>query len=59
VIMGAGPAATIIGDRRVPLDRPRDPVEIRHTPEFSILHREIWRQLKSEVLKAYAQENET
>jgi NitT/TauT family transport system ATP-binding protein len=55
VVMGAGPAATIIGDYRVSLPRPRDPIEVRHTQEFSHLHREIWQQLKGEVLKAYAQ----
>jgi NitT/TauT family transport system ATP-binding protein len=57
IIMGAGPAATIIGDHRVSLPRPRDPIEVRHTPEFARLHREIWQQLKGEVLKAYAEEN--
>jgi NitT/TauT family transport system ATP-binding protein len=57
VIMSAGPAATIIGDHLVPLPRPRDPVEVRHTPEFSNLHREIWQGLKAEVLKAYARED--
>jgi NitT/TauT family transport system ATP-binding protein len=57
IIMGAGPAATIIGDHRVTLAQPRDPVEVRHTPEFSNLHREIWHQLKGEVLEAYARED--
>lgn len=57
VIMGAGPASTIIGDCRISLPRPRDPVEVRHTAEFSALHREIWQRLKGEVLKAYAQED--
>ena len=57
VIMSAGPGSTIIGDYPVPLDRPRDPAEIRHTPAFARLHREIWDHLKSEVLKAYAQED--
>jgi NitT/TauT family transport system ATP-binding protein len=57
IIMGAGPASTIIGDHRVSLTRPRDPVEVRHTAEFSRLHREIWQQLKGEVLRAYAQED--
>jgi NitT/TauT family transport system ATP-binding protein len=59
VVMGAGPAATIIADRRVSLPRPRDPVEVRHTPEFSALHREIWHGLKGEVLRAYAQEDKS
>lgn len=57
VIMSAGPGSTIIGDYPVALARPRDPAEIRHTPEFARLHREIWDHLKSEVVKAYAQED--
>lgn len=59
VIMSAGPGSTIIGDYPVPLARPRDPAEVRHTPEFARLHREIWDHLKSEVVKAYAQEDVT
>lgn len=57
VIMSAGPGATIIGDYPVELDRPRDPAEVRHTAAFARLHREIWDHLKSEVVKAYAQED--
>lgn len=55
VIMSAGPGATIIGDHPVPLPRPRDPSEIRHTPGFAEIHKAIWMQLKQEVVKAYAQ----
>jgi NitT/TauT family transport system ATP-binding protein len=55
VIMSAGPAARIIGDWRVPLERPRDIGEIKLDRAFHELHREIWQTLKSEVLKGYAQ----
>jgi NitT/TauT family transport system ATP-binding protein len=55
VIMSAGPAARIIGDWRVTLPRPRDIAEVRLEPAFHELHREIWRRLKDEVLKTYAQ----
>ena len=55
VIMSAGPAARIIGDWRVPLARPRDIMEVRLDKEFHSLHREIWRVLRDEVLKGYAQ----
>ena len=55
VIMSAGPGARIIGDWRVPLPRPRDIFEARLDKEFHALHREIWRVLKSEVMKGYAQ----
>jgi NitT/TauT family transport system ATP-binding protein len=55
VIMSAGPAARIIGDWRVPLERPRDIGEVKLERAFHELHREIWHMLKSEVLKGYAQ----
>jgi NitT/TauT family transport system ATP-binding protein len=53
VIMSAGPASRIIGDWRVPLPRPRDIFDIRLSPEFHDLHREIWHALKAEVMKSY------
>ena len=55
VIMAAGPGSRIIGDHRVPLERPRDISEIRHSPEFGDIHRAIWNQLKQEVIAAYQQ----
>ena len=57
VIMSAGPGSSIIGDHRVDLDRPRIPSEIRHTTEFADIYREVWGQLKSEVMKAYSHED--
>jgi NitT/TauT family transport system ATP-binding protein len=55
VIMSAGPGARIIGDWRVPLERPRDILEIRMEKDFHALHREIWSVLKDEVMKGYVQ----
>jgi NitT/TauT family transport system ATP-binding protein len=55
-ILGAGPASSLIGDNPVTLERPRDPMEIRHTPEFAHLHSKIWHQLKGEVLRSYEQQ---
>ncbi|MGE0063408.1 MAG: ABC transporter ATP-binding protein [Xanthobacteraceae bacterium] len=55
VIMSAGPAARIIGDWKVPLPRPRDISEVKLSPAFHDLHRDIWHTLKAEVLKGYAQ----
>ena len=55
VIMSAGPSARIIGDWKVTLARPRDIFETRLRPEFHDLHKEIWRVLKGEVMKGYAQ----
>jgi NitT/TauT family transport system ATP-binding protein len=55
VIMSAGPAASIIGDWKVPLGRPRDISEVKLDPAFHALHRDIWHTLKAEVIKGYAQ----
>jgi NitT/TauT family transport system ATP-binding protein len=53
VIMSAGPAARIIGDFPIPLERPRDISEIKLDAAFQALHRDIWHMLKTEVLKTY------
>ena len=55
VVLSAGPATHPIGDFRITLERPRDVAEIRLTPEFIALHDRIWRSMKEEVLKGYAQ----
>jgi NitT/TauT family transport system ATP-binding protein len=54
VVMSAGPAAGIVGDYRVALQRPRDIAEIRLEKAFHEIHREIWQSLRVEVQKAYA-----
>ncbi len=56
VVLSAGPATRPIGDFKVDLPRPRDVSEIRMTPDFLVLHREIWAAMKEEVLKAYARQ---
>jgi NitT/TauT family transport system ATP-binding protein len=56
VVLSAGPGTRPIGDFKVDLPRPRDVSEIRMTPAFLDLHREIWGVMKEEVLKAYAQQ---
>jgi NitT/TauT family transport system ATP-binding protein len=54
VVLAAGPASRPIGDFPIPLPRPRDVAEIRLTPEFLRLHREIWDLLRGEVMRAHA-----
>lgn len=54
VVMSAGPRSRPIGDFSIPLPRPRDVAEIRLTPEFLRLHREIWELLRGEVMRAHA-----
>jgi NitT/TauT family transport system ATP-binding protein len=56
VIMSAGPEARIIGDHHIDLTRPRDATEVRLQPRFHEIHKAIWSQLRSEVIKAYGGE---
>jgi NitT/TauT family transport system ATP-binding protein len=56
VIMSAGPEARIIGDHAIDLGRPRDASEVRLLPRFHELHKTIWSQLRTEVMKAYGGE---
>jgi NitT/TauT family transport system ATP-binding protein len=52
-ILGSGPASSIVADYPVTIARPRDPMEIRQTPEYLHLHSKIWHRLKGEVLRTY------
>src|SRR5438552_8786570 len=54
IVLSAGPATHPIGEYAIDLPRPRDVNEIRLTPRFVDLHREIWHKMKNEVLKGYA-----
>ncbi len=55
IVLSAGPATRPIGEFAIDLPRPRDVAEIRMTPRFVELHESIWRTMKAEVLKGYAQ----
>jgi NitT/TauT family transport system ATP-binding protein len=55
IVLSAGPATRPIGEFAIDLPRPRDVAEIRLTPRFIELHDRIWRSMKEEVLKGYAQ----
>jgi len=56
VVLSAGPESHPIGEFPIDLPRPRDVAEIRLTPRFIELHTLIWRAMKEEVLKSYAQQ---
>ncbi len=56
VVLSAGPASRPIGEFRIELARPRDVADVRLTPAFIEVHTEIWRTMKEEVLKGYAQQ---
>jgi NitT/TauT family transport system ATP-binding protein len=55
VVLSAGPETHPIGEFRIDLPRPRDVAEIRLTPRFVELHRDIWHAMKDEVMKGYVQ----
>ena len=55
VVLSAGPGTRPIGEYPIDLPRPRDVAEIRLTPRFVELHREIWHRMKDEVMKGYVQ----
>jgi NitT/TauT family transport system ATP-binding protein len=54
VVLSAGPASRIIARHNIDLPRPRNLMDIRTEPRFGELYREIWAQLKEEVLTSYA-----
>jgi NitT/TauT family transport system ATP-binding protein len=56
VVLSAGPESHPIGEFEIDLPRPRDVAEIRLTPRFIEMHSQIWRAMKNEVLKSYAQQ---
>jgi NitT/TauT family transport system ATP-binding protein len=58
VVLSAGPEAHPIGEFAIDLPRPRDVAEIRLTARFVELHTLIWRAMKHEVLKSYAQQKQ-
>jgi NitT/TauT family transport system ATP-binding protein len=59
VVLAAGPGTRPIGEYMIDLPRPRDVAEIRLTPRFVELHREIWDRLRDEVMKGYVQSQKT
>ncbi|WCK54077.1 ABC transporter ATP-binding protein [Aneurinibacillus sp. Ricciae_BoGa-3] len=57
VVLTAGPGATVKGDYRINLPRPRNVAEIRFQPQFMSLHEQIWDDLRDEVMISYANAN--
>ncbi|MCL6444225.1 MAG: ABC transporter ATP-binding protein [Alicyclobacillus sp.] len=54
IVLTAGPSATIKGDYRIHLPRPRNVSEVRFDPEFLKLHERIWDDMRDEVMASYA-----
>lgn len=53
IVLTAGPAATIKGDYKIDLPRPRNVAEISFDPAFMKIHQQIWEDLKDEVMISY------
>jgi sulfonate transport system ATP-binding protein len=56
LLLSAGPASTVVGRYDIPLDRPRDILQLRTVPEFRDIHHRIWSDLQKEVLVAYGRD---
>jgi NitT/TauT family transport system ATP-binding protein len=54
LLLTAGPTATVKSDYQVRLPRPRNVAEARFIPGFAELYETIWRDLRDEVMAAYA-----
>jgi NitT/TauT family transport system ATP-binding protein len=54
IVMSAGPASRPVGEYPIDLPRPRDVAEIRMTPRFVELQRQIWQTLRAQVLPPQA-----
>ena len=53
VLFTAGPRATLKGDYRVELARPRNVVEARFMPGFNDVYEHVWNDLREEVMASY------
>jgi len=52
LVLSAGPASRIVSRHAVPLDRPRDLLELRTTSAFVDLYRAVCADLREEVIKS-------
>ena len=54
LLFSAGPNARLKGDYPVALPRPRNVAEARFIPGFAEIYETVWRNLREEVMAAYA-----
>ena len=52
IVLSAGPASRVLARHQVTLPRPRDLMDLRTSPDFLDLYREIWSVLKGEVVRS-------
>jgi NitT/TauT family transport system ATP-binding protein len=57
VVLSAGPASRVVNRYAVDLPRPRDLIDIRTEPRFAELYRQIWADLRQEVLASYERDS--
>lgn len=57
IVLTAGPGATVKGDYKIDLPRPRNVAEISFDPAFMKIHKQIWEDLKDEVMISYENAN--
>lgn len=57
IVLTAGPGATVKGDYRIDLPRPRNVAEISFDPAFMRIHQQIWEDLRDEVIISYENAN--
>jgi sulfonate transport system ATP-binding protein len=53
VVLAAGPGSRVVASHDVPLERPRDLLDLRTQPAFVDLYRSIWKDLRGEVIKSH------
>jgi NitT/TauT family transport system ATP-binding protein len=54
-LLSAGPASRVVGRYAIDLPRPRNLIDVKTEPHFHELFRNIWSDLRQEVLDSYAQ----
>jgi NitT/TauT family transport system ATP-binding protein len=52
-VLSAGPGSRLVGRYSIDLSRPRKLIDIKSEPRFHELYRNIWSDLRQEVLKSY------
>jgi NitT/TauT family transport system ATP-binding protein len=55
-LLSAGPGGRLVGRYLIDLARPRNLIDVKTEPRFHELFRDIWSDLRQEVLKSYGQD---
>ncbi|HYM25303.1 MAG TPA: hypothetical protein VEU08_18930, partial [Vicinamibacterales bacterium] len=52
IVLSAGPESHVVARHRIPIERPRDLLDLRTQPAFLDLYRELWAVLRTEVARS-------